>query len=92
MCYYPSGRGREFLDLVGAFGVRLTRGSHPVLAARTFCIEHLGNVSVVDAGKTLEALARASGGTASGPGGPSVEARHGPGSRGGTEQSAAMFA
>lgn len=62
VCYYPKGRGREFLDLVRRFGVRLPAGSHPTLGERTFRIGHIGNVSVVDVGRTLEALARACGG------------------------------
>jgi alanine-glyoxylate transaminase/serine-glyoxylate transaminase/serine-pyruvate transaminase len=66
VCYYPRGRGREFLDLVRNFGVRLDAGSHPVLGERTFRIGHLGNVSVVDAGRTLEALAKAWGGRSGG--------------------------
>ncbi|MGH3372449.1 MAG: pyridoxal-phosphate-dependent aminotransferase family protein, partial [Nocardioidaceae bacterium] len=62
VCYYPKGRGREFLDLVRRFGVRLRGGTHPTLGERTFQIGHLGNVGVVDAGRTLESLAKASGG------------------------------
>jgi aspartate aminotransferase-like enzyme len=84
LCYYPRGRGREFLDLVRSFGVRLHGGSHPVLGERTFRIGHLGNVSVVDAGRTLEALAKAWGRRSGG-------VRGGEGA-GGSEQTTPLFA
>jgi alanine-glyoxylate transaminase/serine-glyoxylate transaminase/serine-pyruvate transaminase len=84
LCCYPRGRGREFLDLVRSFGVRLHGGSHPVLGERTFRIGHLGNVSVVDAGRTLEALAKAWGRRSGG-------VRGGEGA-GGSEQTTPLFA
>jgi alanine-glyoxylate transaminase/serine-glyoxylate transaminase/serine-pyruvate transaminase len=90
VCYYPRGQGREFLDVVRSFGVRLCGGSHPTLGERTFRIGHLGNVSVVDAGRTLEALARACPGRTGGARG--GEGPGGSGSRGGSERNTPLFA
>jgi alanine-glyoxylate transaminase/serine-glyoxylate transaminase/serine-pyruvate transaminase len=61
VCRYPEEWGPEFLEMLGTFGVRLPDPPHPALGPRTFRIRHLGAVNVADAGRTLEALARASG-------------------------------
>jgi alanine-glyoxylate transaminase/serine-glyoxylate transaminase/serine-pyruvate transaminase len=84
VCWYPDGRGSEFLDLVRTFGVRLSGGSHPALGPRTFRIGHVGNVGVVDAGRTLEALAKACSASSGGRG---IGSGRGPGG-----ESARLFA
>jgi alanine-glyoxylate transaminase/serine-glyoxylate transaminase/serine-pyruvate transaminase len=56
VCRYPAGRGPELLASVREHDVSLPAGSHPELAAETFRIGHLGNVTAADVRAALAAL------------------------------------
>ena len=59
VCLYPELSGPDFLEAVKKRGVLLVRGLHPEMAARTFRIGHLGNVTQADIEMTLGALQQA---------------------------------
>lgn len=59
VCRYPDGQDADLLSQLRELGVELPAGTHPELAARTFRIGHLGNVTMSDIHLTLDALATA---------------------------------
>jgi alanine-glyoxylate transaminase/serine-glyoxylate transaminase/serine-pyruvate transaminase len=59
VCVYPDSLATTFINSVKSFGVLLVPGLHPELAAQTFRIGHLGNVTRKDIDTTLHSISQA---------------------------------